>query len=148
MPELLTVILAGMVMTAIAVPVIGSALASMNLNSVASAISGAVSKTRYQAIMNSQTYTLTITTPANTYVVKNVSTNTASLPTPLPEREVAINGGTSGTYAFTLCPNGTVYGAGGTCPTNTTPPVLRATYQGKQITITVSSVGNVIKTNY
>jgi prepilin-type N-terminal cleavage/methylation domain-containing protein len=141
--ELLIVLLVGTVLTAIAIPVMSSAMAIMRLNSTVSAITAAISQTHYRAIMNSQLYTLVLTTPNNTYVVTNVTTNTADAPMPLPNQAIALNGGASATYTFTLCPNGTVYGAGGTCPGNNLPPALTATYQGRQTNINVSSVGNV-----
>ncbi len=141
--EMVVVVLVSMIAAAIAIPVIGSALASMNVRSMASALAGAVSSTRYQAIQNSEIYTLVITTPANTYVVKNITTGVSGPTLPLAKQTVAINGGTSATYTFTFCPNGMTYGAGGTCPANNTPPVLTATYQGANMTINVSSVGNV-----
>ncbi len=143
--ELLVVLFIGTLLTAISVPLLQTALANMKMNSMVSAISAAVSRTRYAAVMNSQVYTLAITAPANTYVATNVTTSTAGATVPLPSQAIAINGGTSATYTFTLCPNGTVSGAGGVCPptSNTVPPTLTATYNGRQVTINVSSVGNV-----
>jgi hypothetical protein len=130
------------------IPVYQSIMANMQMNSMASAISGVISQTRYAAIMNAQVYTFVITTPANTYVVSNVTAVTANAAVPLPGTQIAINGGTNATYTFTLCPNGTVYGAGGTCPTSplTLPPALSATNKGRQVNINVSSVGNVTTT--
>jgi len=144
--EMVLVVLVGMVLTAIAIPIINGALASMNVKAMGSAISAAVSNTRYQAIQNSQIYTLVLTTPANTYVIKNMATNVSGPAVPLPRPAVTINGGTSATFTFTFCPNGMTYGAGGTCPSGNTPPVLTATYQGRTMTINVSSVGNVTTT--
>ncbi len=146
--ELLIVVLVGIILTAISIPVYQTAMMNMQMNSMVSAISAAISQTRYAAIMNSQVYTLSITAPANTYVVTNISTSTANATVPLPSTLIALNGGTSATYTFTLCPNGTVSGAGGVCPpvSNTVPPALTATNNGRQVDINVSSVGNVTTT--
>ncbi|HTU35553.1 MAG TPA: prepilin-type N-terminal cleavage/methylation domain-containing protein [Candidatus Acidoferrum sp.] len=146
--ELLIVVVVGAILTAIAVPLFNSAMTNMHMNSMASAISAAVSKTRYRAIMNSQTYVLDVHTPANTYIATNQGTGQTDRAVPFPSSTIAINGGTTATYEFTLCPNGMVYGAGGSCASagNTTPPALSITYQGRQINISVSSVGNVTTT--
>ena len=145
--ELLIVVLIGSLLTAISVPLYKSAMISMQLNSTVSAISGAISQTRYAAIMNGHVYTLVLTTPANTYVVSDVTESTANGAVPLPSTAILINGGTSATYTYTLCPNGTAYGAGGTCiANNTVPPALSATNNGRQININVSGVGSVTST--
>ncbi len=145
--ELLIVVLVGGILTAISIPIFQTAMADMQINSEVSAISGALSQTRYAAIMNSQVYTLVFTAPGNTYVVKNVSTGIANGAVPLPSNSVTINGGTNATYIFTLCPNGTVYGSGGICPGNTLPPGLTVTNLARELTINVSSVGNVSTTS-
>lgn len=143
MPELMIVLLVGTILTAIAIPLMNSAMATMRMNSTVSAITAAISQTRYRAIMNSQLYTLVFTTPNNTFVVTNLGTNASDASVPLPNQAIALNGGANATYTFTLCPNGTVYGAGGACPSNNPPPALTATYQGRQTNINVSNVGNV-----
>jgi prepilin-type N-terminal cleavage/methylation domain-containing protein len=146
--ELLIVVLVGTLLTAISIPLYHTAMMNMQMNSMVSAISGALSQTRYAAIMNAQVYTLAITAPANTYVVSNVTSSTTNAAVPLPSTAIAINSGTSATYTYTLCPNGAVYGAGGTCPTSpaTLPPSLSISNNGSQINITVSGVGNVTTT--
>jgi prepilin-type N-terminal cleavage/methylation domain-containing protein len=148
MLELLITMTIGVILAVIAIPVLGSALQRMHLSSMTSSVSTGILKARYEAIRDSQTYTLTITTPANTYVVKNVQTGAAGPTIPLPP-EVALNGGVANTFTYTLCPNGIVYGAsGGTCvPGNPNPPLLKATVAGAEVDISVSSVGNVTTTN-
>lgn len=141
--ELLAVMAIGTVLSLLAVPVFNSAMTSMRLNAVANNITAAMGKTRYRAIMNSQPYSLTLSTPANTYVVTNLQTNVADNAVPLPSTLVAINGGGNATFTFTFCPNGTVYGAGGACPGANLTPALSLTYQSRQTNISVSSVGNV-----
>ena len=144
--ELLIVLAVGTILSAIAIPMFNRAMINMRMNSTVSGITGAISKTRYRAIYNSQVYTLAITAPANTYVVKNVNTNTGDPSVPLPSQAIVLNGGVNATYTFTLCPNGTVYGAGGACPGNSTAPVLAVAYQGRQINVNVSSAGNATTT--
>jgi hypothetical protein len=122
-------------------------MSRMRLNSAVASISTAISKTRYRSIRNSDIYTLAITVPQNTYVVTDVSANVVDRVEPLPNL-VAINGGAAAVYTYTFCPNGTVYGAGGTCVNNANlPPALSATYQNRQTDISVSTVGNVTTKN-
>lgn len=137
-PELLVALVVGVVLTAVAMPLYSSAMSTMRMNATVQAITGAASRTRYQAVMTSQTYTLAITAPANTYVVTNTNTGVAAAAVPLPNPIIAINSGAAGTYTFTFSPNGTVTGAGGGAI-----PALALTYQGRETDITVSGVGNV-----
>jgi len=146
MPELLVGVFVTIIITAMAVPIYTNTLMNWRMNSMASAISGAIASTRYQALSKSQIYTLAITAPANTYVITNVTTATASAAIPLTNTEILVNGGT-GTSTFTLCPNGVVYGAGGVCATTSpAPPAVSISYKTRQINISVSSVGNVSTT--
>ncbi len=144
--ELMMSTIVGVIVTAAAVPVVTSTMRMMRLNSATNSLTAAISATRYQAIMNSQIYTLALTAPANTYVVSNLGAGTASRAVPIPSQNVAINGGNGATYTFTFCPNGMVYGAGGACP-GPASPALTLSYQSKQVNITVSGVGNVTTTH-
>jgi len=146
LPELMIGMAVAAILTAMSVPVVNSTMSRMRMNSAVSSISTAISKARYQSIRNSDIYTLAINVPQNTYVVTDVSTNVANTAVPLPNT-VAINGGNSAVFTYTLCPNGTVYGAGGTCTNNTNaPPALTVTYSQLQTNIAVSTVGNVSTT--
>ena len=136
----------GMILAAMAVPAVNSGMARMQVNSTANSMSAAISNTRYRAIKDSQVYTVGLTTPANTYVVTNVATGGADSAVPLPNPGISVNGGSNSTYTFTLCPNGTVYGAGGACPGTNATPALAFTYEGKEVDISVSSAGNVTST--
>jgi prepilin-type N-terminal cleavage/methylation domain-containing protein len=141
--ELLVAMAIAAILMAMSVPVIGGTMSRMKMNSATSSISGAITKGRYRAIRNSDTYTLAITAPQNTYVVTDVATNVSDAPVPLPST-VAINGGTNAVYTYTFCPNGTVYGAGGSCTNNLNlPPALVLSYSTRQTNISVSTVGNV-----
>jgi type IV fimbrial biogenesis protein FimT len=142
--ELVITISIGLVLTALSIPVFSTAMAGMRMNSAVSGFSGALSSARYHAIKDDVVYTFVLTVPANTYVLTNTSTGTASSPLPLPSY-VLINTGTAATYTYNLCPNGMVYGAGG-CP-GAAPTALSFTYQGRQVNVAISEVGNVTKTN-
>ena len=144
--ELLIAMAVAAILAAMSVPIVNSTMSRMRMNSAVSAISSSISKARYQAIRNSDIYTLAISVPQNTYVVTDVSTNVASTAVPLPNT-VSINGGTAAVFTYTLCPNGTVYGAGGACTNNVNaPPALTVTYSQLQTNINVSTVGNVTTT--
>jgi prepilin-type N-terminal cleavage/methylation domain-containing protein len=140
--ELVMAMAVGTILTAIAVPVVVNAQKNLRLTSAVSAISGGISQTRYQSIMTSQVYTLTINAAAGTYVVTNVATGAAGTAIPYSTSGVAINGG-SGTYTFLFCPNGTVWAGGAACPGAGAPPAITAAYESRQINLNVSSVGNV-----
>lgn len=148
--ELVIALFVGTVLTAMAVPLWTQAQAIMRLNSMVSAMSSAISQTRYRSIMTSQPYTLVINSPGDTYLVTNLTTGTADPTIPLTPHAVAINGGGSASYTFVFCPNGTVWSAVGTtanCPGTGVPPALSAAYENRQINLNVSSVGNVTTTN-
>ena len=137
----------GTILTVMTIPILGTVMSSMRVNSMANAISAAIGKTRYRALTSSQAYTLALKVPANTYIVTNVSTAAADGPVPLPSTSVVVNGGANATYTYTFCPNGTVYGAGGICSNNPNlPPALAITYRRRQTNISVSMVGNVTTT--
>jgi prepilin-type N-terminal cleavage/methylation domain-containing protein len=141
--ELVIAIAIGIVLTAISIPVFSTAMAGMRINSAVTDVSAALSNARYHAIKDDVTYTFVLKVPANTYVLTNTSTGSATSPLPLPSY-VLINGGTNATYTYNLCPNGMVYGTGG-CP-GAAPTALSFTYQGRQINVVISEVGNVTKT--
>ncbi len=141
--EALIVVSVGIVLTAAAIPVLNSAMTNMRINSAVSDFTSALTTARYQAIKSGQICTFVITAPANTYVL-TIPSSGAAPAAPLSSY-VTINTG-SGTSTYTLCPNGTVYGAGGTCPGASQPPALSFKYQNRQINIAVSEVGNVSST--
>jgi len=144
--ELVIAMAVAAILAAMSVPIVNSTMARMRMNSAVSAISSAISKARYQAIRNSDVYTLAISVPQNTYVLTDVSTNVASTAVPFPNA-VSINGGNAAVFTYTLCPNGTVYGSGATCTNNVNaPPALTVTYSQLQTNINVSTVGNVTTT--
>ena len=141
--ELLFSMLVGTVLTAMTLPLWSSAQSYMRLNSAVSTMSSALTQTRFQSIMTSQPYSVTINSPANTYVVTNLTTTVATNAIPITPHAVAINGGAAGTYTYVFCPNGTVWAGGAACPGAGIPAVLTSAYQGRQVNLNISSVGNV-----
>ena len=143
--ELIMAMAIGTVLTAMAIPVCISAQNNMRLNSAVSAMSSAITQTRYKSIMTSQTYSLAINSAGNTYTITNVTTGVAGTAIPFTPSAVAVNGG-AGTSTFLFCPNGTVWAAGAACPGAGAPPAITAVFEGRQINLNVSSVGNVTTT--
>ncbi len=144
---MLIVIAVGITLAAVAIPVLSSAMTNMRINSAVSQFTGALASARYQAIQNSQIYTFALTTPANTYVVTKTGANPVvyNAVQLSPYVTISGSGSASSPFTYTLCPNGIVYGAGGACPGNQ-PASLIFTYNGRQIDLAVSGVGNVTST--
>jgi prepilin-type N-terminal cleavage/methylation domain-containing protein len=145
--EAIVAVVIGSVLTAMAIPVWVQQMAQMRLSSAVSTLSSAMTRTRYRAIMTSQPYTVTITSPADTYTITNQGTSVADNPVAFTPSAVAINGGGGGTYSYLFCPNGTVWNSGTTCPGSGTPATITAAFEGRQINLTISGVGNVTTTN-
>ena len=146
--ELILVILIGLIMTAMAVPLLNNTMTVYRVRGSATAVAGTVQATRYQAIFNGYPFRLVIDSAAKTYQVQSdqaragVFTNycvpaAASCPVPLmgSGTKVALDADTT----FTFSPGGTVQST--TAVAGVTTMVL--TYSGKTETITVSSYGNV-----
>ena len=147
LPELAAVVAVIMILVGISAPSLASTLSLFKVRGGVSAISAAIQSTRYRAIMTSQIYTIAFTAPADSYVITNVGTATASNAVPLPgNRALILNGGVGATYTFTLCPDGTVNGSAGTCPNATAVPALSVAYQTRQVNINVSSAGSITTT--
>jgi prepilin-type N-terminal cleavage/methylation domain-containing protein len=150
MLETMMVVLVLSVLVAITLPFYNGSRSDSQMNGMVGSISAVLTQTRYASIMNSQTYTVVFTAPANTYVVTNVTTSTAQSAVPLPYTTVLVNNGSAATYTYTFCPNGIAYGAvGGLCPPATVvaPPVLTLSNLTRKVQINVSSVGNVTPTS-
>lgn len=144
--ETVIVVAIGVTLTALAIPFFTQSITNMRINSAVSGFTAAIASSRFQAIRDSDPYTLVLTAGTNKYVLTNVTTGAAAPAVPLPSY-LSINGG-SGTSTYTLCPNGIIYGAGGTCspPPATAPPALSFAYLNRQINLSVSGTGNVTTT--
>jgi len=150
MLETMMVVLVLSVLVAMTLPFYNGSRSDSQMNGTVGAVSSVLTQTRYASIMNSQTYTVAFTAPANTYVITNVTTSTAQSAVPLPYTSVLINNGTAATYTYTFCPNGMTYGAIILpCPPTTivTPPVLTLSNLTRKVQLNVSSVGNVTPTS-
>jgi prepilin-type N-terminal cleavage/methylation domain-containing protein len=148
--ETMMVVLILGILTAITLPFYNGSRSDSQMNGTVGAVSASLTQTRYAAIMNSHTYSLVFTAPANTYVVTDLTTSTAQTAVPLPYTTVLINTGTAATYTYTFCPNGMVYGAITLpCPPSTivATPVLTLSNLTRKVQLNVSSVGNVTPTS-
>lgn len=75
--EMVMVVAVGVVMTAIAVPLVQSSLRTFRLGGSVSAVTGAIESTRYRAIFDGCPYRLSFNNATNTYQVSNTVTGGA-----------------------------------------------------------------------
>jgi len=146
--ELSFVVLIGIVMTAIAVPLVNNVMNGYRLRGAASAVTSSIQATRYQAIFNGYPFRLVIDHNALTYQVQNdvgrvgafvnycvPAAPACPVSVTATSKEVTLDADTT----FTFSPGGGV--------TSTTAAggitTLVVTYQGKTETITVSSYGSI-----
>jgi prepilin-type N-terminal cleavage/methylation domain-containing protein len=146
--ELLFVVMIGLIMTAMAVPLLSNGMTAFRIRGAATAVAGTVQSTRYQAIFNGYPFRLVINSAAKTYQVQSDQNRAgvfvnycvpaaASCPVPLMGSGSSVTLGTDTTFTFS--PGGTVQST--TAAGGVTTMVL--TYSGKTETITVSSYGNI-----
>lgn len=134
----------GTTVTIAAVPSVTSTIQAMKLSSAVSSTTGAISSTRYQAIMHGYPYTITFSPSAFTYQLASeippatTFTNVGTA-VPLSGTVLTLNAATvlqfnaNGTVSCTTCGTGMALNA----------PTLSIAYGGHTATITVSSVGYV-----
>jgi Tfp pilus assembly protein FimT len=146
--ELIFVVLIGLILTAIAVPLVNNVMTGYRVRGAAASVSGSIQAARYQAIFNGYPFRLVLNSTALTYQVQSDPNRTgvfanfcvpaaASCPVPLAGSgsKVALNASST----FTFSPGGSVQST--TASGGVTTMVL--TFSGKTETITVSSYGNV-----
>jgi Tfp pilus assembly protein FimT len=75
--ELVFVIAVGMIVTAMALPIVKSSLQSFRVQSAVSSMSGAISSTRYHAIVDGCPYAVSFKKATNTYQVSSTVTGGA-----------------------------------------------------------------------
>jgi Tfp pilus assembly protein FimT len=146
--ELMFVCLIAMIMSAMAIPLVQNGLVSFRIHGAASAVTGSLQATRYQAIFNGYPFRIVYSSTALTYQVQNDVNRTGTFANYCP------SGGTTCTVplagsglpltldadtTFTFSPGGTVTST--TAASGVTTMVL--TYLTKTETITVSSYGNI-----
>lgn len=148
--QALIVVAISLAMTAVAVPVFTNAVNSYRFSAAVSAATGAISATRFQAIMNGYPYEIVFTASTMSYRV--YSETTASCPPAFTAVGSSIpmesTGGitmTGPTVTYTFYSNGTVYGPISTtspCP-NTAAPIFEISNSVKSNYVYVSGVGDV-----
>lgn len=139
MIEMLITLSVGLVLAAVSVPVISSTLAFLRLNAAVASITGAISATRFQAIMHGYPYTVAFDPTTLSYQIADSTvspfatfTNVGN-PVPLSSSGGVVIG-TATTLEFK--PNGIVQPTLGAMS-------FTVTYAGRTKTITVSGVGRV-----
>ena len=150
--EALVVVAITIVMAAVSIPMAINAVDNYRLSSAVAAATGAISATRYQAIMRGYPYQLVFTAATRSYQVYNdpgattCPTTTASYTAvggalPLPSAGPVMMSGTN--FTFTLCPNGTVTSVANPAGTTFELQWTNQSNIDKCGKITVSGVGNV-----
>jgi type II secretory pathway pseudopilin PulG len=147
--ELLLVVAVGMILTAAAIPVTRSAIATYKLDAAADSASGAIQATRFQAIMHGYPYEVDFDSTANTIQISNevppATTYSAVGGTvPISTSAVTVGVGTpnsnsAGHLILQLKPNGSIAVASG----QGTPAVLTISYNGTTKNLTVSNYGSI-----
>ncbi len=143
MIELVVVLAVGMVLTAMAVPVVQSTLLNLRLQSAAGSVSSAIQTTRYQSIQQGYQYKLTLTKSTATYQLASKPGAASSFSDigsaiPFAKTDVVLNADT----VLYFSPRGVIGTSAGssTCPTAAT---LTLTQSGQTKTITVSCYGQI-----
>lgn len=136
--ELVFVVAIGMVMTTISVPMTKTALKAYHLSQAVTAVTGAIHRTRYQAIMHGYHYNIGFDQSAQSYQVANK----------VPPAAVFSNVGTAVPWGpagdVTISPSTTLeFLPGGTVKATTGSMSFSVTNGTTTKTITVSGVGNV-----
>ncbi len=75
--ELVTVVAVGLILAAIALPLVQNITRTLRLNAAVSAVTGAMQSTRYHAIFDGCPYNITFNNTANTYQVATEATGGA-----------------------------------------------------------------------
>lgn len=146
--ELVFVLAIAVTMTAVAVPVIQSALISFRLSAAVQTVTSAIASTRYQALRFGYPFQVALTAATLNYQVwsePTTSTGPAAAyskvgnSVPLSGSPITLNANTT----LQLNPDGTVQFIAGGAGFALNAPTLTLSYAGKTATVTVSSVGYV-----
>lgn len=146
--EMVFVIVIVLIMTAMTVPLVNSSMTTYRIHGAASAVSGSIQATRYQAIFNGYPFKIVFNSATLNYQVQSdpnrsgvfanfCVSGAAACPVPLTGTGLPIT--LDADTTFTFSPGGTVLST--TAVGGVTTMVL--TYNGKTENITVSSYGNV-----
>ena len=134
--EIVMAMLVGLVLTAIAIPQVKSAVYSYRLNSAVSMAQWAIQSTRFQALEQGYPYQVVFTASTTSYQIQNLPSGStyANVGSPVPLAAWPMTFSANTTINFK--PNGMVTATVGS-------NVFTITYQGTTRTITVSNYGNV-----
>jgi prepilin-type N-terminal cleavage/methylation domain-containing protein len=137
MIEILMVLTIGIILAAMAVPMVGSVLSNYRLGGAVSSATWAVQSTRYQALMAGYPYQVVFSSSAGTYQIQNLPTGAVSFANvgtavPLSGSAVTLNQDTT----LKFLPNGSVAATTGSL-------TFSLTFKNSTETITVSTYGNV-----
>jgi prepilin-type N-terminal cleavage/methylation domain-containing protein len=143
--ELVVVIAVVGVLASFAIPMTMGALRNYRLSAAVSAATGAISATRYQAIMHAYPYSITFNSSNATYQVANATASACPVTTvftPLPGGPTPISGNgdvtINQTTTLVFCANGTVSATTGAMSFTISDPLTN-----RQHTISVTGVGDV-----
>lgn len=127
----------GLILTAVAVPILQSAVNTYRLRAAVSSITAAVQSARYQAIFQGYPFRVAFSSANNNYQVSSQPAGApgfAALGGAIPFGSSQVNLAADAAIQFN--PSGSVQVIGGANP-------LTITYKGQTKTITVSTNGNV-----
>ena len=134
--EVIMAMLVGLILTAIAIPQVKSAVYSYRLNSAVSMAQWAIQSTRFQALQQGYPYQVVFTASTMSYQIQNLPSGSTYVnvgsPVPLSAWTMTFSQNTT----INFKPNGMVTATVGS-------NVFTITYQGTTHTITVSNYGNV-----
>jgi prepilin-type N-terminal cleavage/methylation domain-containing protein len=149
MLELLVVVAVGLLLAAITIPVVRTAIASYNLDAAADSASGAIQRARYQAIMHGYPYQVDFNSTTNNFqllseVPPATTFSTVGTAVPISGSAVTMGVGTAnsaslGHLILQLKQNGSVTTASG----QAMPVTLTIAYNGTTKHLTVSNYGSI-----
>ncbi|HYL10409.1 MAG TPA: GspH/FimT family pseudopilin [Candidatus Acidoferrales bacterium] len=138
--EVIMVMVVGLILTAVAVPFLQSAMGTYRLRSAVSSITAAVQSARYQAIFQGYPFRVAFSSANNNYQVSSQPAGApgfAALGGPIPFGSTQVT--LAGDFTLQFNPSGSVVVVAGPNPMTTT-----VGYMGRQPkTIRVSTNGNV-----
>lgn len=152
MLELIVVVAITALTSAIAVPVIGSAVNSYQMRSAASSAASAIQSTRYRAIAAGYPYQVAYSAANSNYLIQsdpnatgaftNIPATENNGPGPFSLTGSSVQAKLSQDVTIGFSPSGSVRGTAAGVTSNC-PCAFTITYKGKVETITVSLYGNV-----
>lgn len=141
--ELVMVVAVGVIMTAVAIPLVQSSLRSFRMSSAVSSVTGAIESTRYRAIFDGCPYRISFNNATNTYQISSTVTGGACAAA-YTNVGGAVSFGSTGQVA--LSQNLTFqFSPGGSVQTVAGAPTFTLTYVGTTNlkTITVTKYGSI-----